>query len=70
MIAIKDMEMPKNCYDCPMHIINCHKHGGGSFCTITGDDTDCYWNRERRDDNCPLAEIVTCKDFRNTLREH
>lgn len=30
MVAI-DMEIPKSCYDCPVHIINWHKHGARSF---------------------------------------
>lgn len=52
MIAIKDMvEMPKNCNECPY---SC------DYCALTGEwvsDTE-----QIRDKNCPLVEIVTCKD--------
>ena len=45
MIAIKDMEMPKNCSDCDL----CHGH----ICKITG--TDIIINPKG---NCPLVEDV------------
>ena len=52
MIAIKDMEMPKNCSDCDF----CHGH----ICKRTG--TDIIINPKG---NCSLIEIVTCKDCKN-----
>ena len=52
MIEIKDMEMPKNCSDCDF----CHGH----ICKRTG--IDIIINPKG---NCPLIEIVTCKDCKN-----
>jgi len=52
MIAIKDMEMPKRCADCDL----CRGH----ICKITG--TDIVANPKG---NCPLVEIVTCKDCKH-----
>ena len=50
MIAIKDMEeIPKSCSDCDF----CHGH----LCKRTG--IDIVANPK---DNCPLVEIITCKD--------
>ena len=50
MIAIKNMkEIPKSCSDCDF----CHGH----LCKRTG--VDIVANPK---DNCPLVEIVTCKD--------
>lgn len=51
MIAIKDMEMPKCCVECPYF---------DDYCALTGkweSDTE-----QIRDNDCPLVEIVTCKD--------
>ena len=52
MIAIKGMEMPKSCSDCDF----CHGH----ICKRTG--TDIITNLKG---NCPLVEIVTCKDCKH-----
>lgn len=49
MIAINGMKMPKNCSDCDL----CRGH----ICKVTG--TDIVANPK---DNCPLVQIVTCKD--------
>lgn len=51
MIAIKEMEMPRNCLDCP---VRNYRDDEGNRCDLTG-----LYNRE---DCCPLIEIVTCKD--------
>jgi len=56
MIAIKDIEMPKNCIVCPLYV---GKTGEG-YCAITH-----KWNATgglNRLNDCPLTEIVTCKD--------
>ena len=55
MIAIKGMEMPKNCAECPMY-----NSDVDDYCDITGE-----WitgEEMIRHPNCPLIEIVTCKD--------
>ena len=59
MIAIKDMEMPKNCLDCP---VRNYRDGEGNRCDLTG-----LYNR---DDCCPLVEIITCKDCTKGQREY
>ena len=43
------MEMPKNCYECIAK-----KHCGVGIAD--------GWRTDRRADDCPLVEIVTCKD--------
>ena len=52
VIAIKEIEMPENCSDCDL----CHGH----ICKISG--TDIVTNPKG---NCPLVEIVTCKDCKH-----
>lgn len=61
MIAIKGMEIPKNCLDCP---IRNYRDGEGDRCDLKG-----LYNR----DGCPLVEIITCKDckyYRNKGNKH
>lgn len=56
MIAIKDMEMPKCCHwDCPL----CNEDGGA--CMLGAYDPKTDTKKERAKD-CPLVEIVTCKN--------
>ena len=57
MIAIKDMEMPKNCLDCP---ISHEDEIDYCICGKTGKNVYLYANEIHPD--CPLVEIVTCKD--------
>lgn len=58
MIAIKGMEkMPKCCYECPYF---------DDYCALTS-----KWERDTeqiRDNDCPLVEIVTCKDCKHWQR--
>jgi len=56
MVAI-DMEMPKSCYEC---IVKSH-------CGIGIADG---WQTDRREDDCPLVEMGTCKDCRYICCEH
>lgn len=62
MIAIKGMKVPERCAKCKF-CINERTNDYGSFgeCLLQKHRTvNCLvWNR---DDNCPLVEIVTCKD--------
>ena len=68
MIAIKGMEeLPKNCLDCP---ISHEDEIDYCICGKTGKNVYLYANEIHPD--CPLVEIVTCKDckyYRNNL-EH
>ena len=52
MVAVKGMKMPESCSDCDF----CHGH----LCKRTG--ADVVANPK---DNCPLIEIVTCKDCKH-----
>lgn len=52
MIAIKGMKTPENCSDCDF----CHGH----ICKRTG--MDIIANPKNQ---CPLVEIITCKDCKS-----
>ena len=54
MVAIKGMKMPENCMECPLF------DGEYGDCNIIG-ETKADATEERAE-NCPLVEIVTCKD--------
>ena len=54
-VLIKDMEMPKTCWDCACS--NYYYHTDEAMCDITDETLDyILWKRERRSD-CPLVEI-------------
>lgn len=64
MVAVKGMEMPSCCMNCNMfRVLDGQVR---TQCTITEtyiDDSDEYL--DKRADDCPLLEIVTCKDCDN-----
>ena len=54
-IIIKGMDMPRECTDCPLYY-------------------ECKWQKRevssiQRADNCPLIEIVTCKECKHRFYE-
>lgn len=56
-VLIKDMEMPKTCWDCACS--NYYYHTDEAMCDITDETLDyILWKRERRSD-CPLIEVPT-----------
>ena len=57
MIAVKGMKMPENCMECPLF------DGEYGDCNIIGETRVDM--AEERAGNCPLVEIVTCKDCRH-----
>ena len=59
MVAIKDMEMPRNCYECKWKK-RCEQGIAGG------------WREDKRVDDCPLVEIITCENCNNhgLDREH
>lgn len=60
MVAIKDMEMPKSCWNCNFC---CDKNGyycGISYNPLARKVVDIP--SENRPTDCPLTEIVTCAD--------
>ena len=54
MIAIKDIEMPKTCYDCPL----LQDGWVDRFCGITWMPLRYPEYREKRDKTCPLVEVI------------
>lgn len=63
MIAIKDMEMPKNCADCNMATCNDSVESWNYVCSINLKDID--FNESERAEHCPLVEIVTCQNCKH-----
>lgn len=69
MIAIKNMEIPKGCQNC-MYFRK-HLFGNGldySYsCVLGATEIPMPWIRqmEERASDCPLIEIITCKDCRH-----
>lgn len=62
MIAIKGMEVPKSCSEC-------HFKANDYVCGLL----DCAFSCKRfkeRNYNCPLVEIVTCKECTKGQREY
>ena len=55
MIAIKDMNIPRVCYECPIK----------QHCQIGISDG---WRLDKRADDCPLVEIGTCKDCKYNVK--
>lgn len=51
MIQI-DMQMPKNCDDCPFYDLNM------GTCDISVKDVEEYWDTLTKPDDCPLEEVV------------
>lgn len=60
MIAIKGMEMPTSCKECMLNNVDSPWFG---LCRTTGNNVIEY--KDSRHPNCPLTEIVTCKDCKN-----
>lgn len=66
MVAIKGMEMPKSCWKC-----NFCLNKDGYYCAISSEllaDEAVDIPDESRPSDCPLTEIVTCKDCKNWLK--
>ncbi len=66
MVAIKDMEMPSGCYYC--HFAENRKTNDyGSFCEcgILEDYETINLLERSKHPNCPLVEIITCKDCKH-----
>ena len=62
MVAIKEMNIPNRCAKCKFCLRQgTNNHGTFGKCLLQKNKrVNCLvWNR---DDNCPLVEVVTCKD--------
>lgn len=55
MVAIKDMDMPKDCWKC--ELIS-ETTSGLTICGITGDTLKSRNIKDTRLESCPLIEIV------------
>jgi hypothetical protein len=71
MIAIKGMEMPDSCYDCHFAVDE-ETNDYGSFCKcgILEDYETINLLEHSKHHNCPLVEIVTCKDCKHRKKVH
>lgn len=58
MIAIKNMEMPSCCGKCPLAESEYVLGLDSFYCNIT----DKMVDENEKDNDCPLVEIITCKD--------
>ena len=69
MIAIKGMEMPKTCMECPLTYPRWDFNIGCKCCkAIIGHHEEYGEYKTTRHPDCPLVEIVTCKDCRNYVK--
>ena len=59
MIAIKEMKMPNSCSECNLATRKTWNYA----CSINLKDIDCTETKRPKD--CPLVEIVTCKDCKH-----
>ena len=63
MVAVKGMEIPKNCMDCPLTYPRWDFDIGCKCCkAIIGHHEEYGEYKTTRHPDCPLVEIVTCKD--------
>lgn len=60
MIAINGMKTPASCKEC---ILNNIENPWFSLCRTTGNNVIEY--KDSRHHDCPLVEIVTCKDCKH-----
>lgn len=62
MVIIKNMEMPKSCEVCDFR--KSDPYSGEVYCSkAIGSNTIIY--KKERLENCPLVEIITCKDCKH-----
>lgn len=59
MVAIKNTELPKSCAHCDMTY---EDRDYRDICFCTGEYVGHNISNQTKLDNCPLVEIVTCKD--------
>ena len=63
MVAIKDMKMPKSCTECPM---THEDKQSRDLCEFTYLNVTYEVRKNLKHSDCPLVEIVTCKDCKYT----
>jgi hypothetical protein len=66
MIGIKGMEMPNDCMECNFcNHIKSNDYGTYGDCVILGDNERMNLLLHQKHSDCPLVEIVTCKDCKH-----
>lgn len=65
MVTIKEMEMPKNCDECQF---GCITYNNNRKCKISENCYTVIFTSKERPTDCPLVEIVTCKDCKHWQR--
>lgn len=71
MIGIKGMEMPNDCMKCNFcNHIKSNDYGTYGDCVILGDNERMNLLLHQKHTDCPLVEIVTCKDCAIGGRKH
>jgi hypothetical protein len=61
MVAI-NMEMPKNCAECQF---GCITYNNNRKCKISESCYTVIFTSKERPTDCPLKEIITCKDCKS-----
>ena len=64
MIAIKGMEMPNCCAECQF---GCITYRNNRKCKISESCYTVIFTSKERPADCPLVEIVTCKDCKYNM---
>lgn len=67
MIAIKGMEMPKSCSQCNLCVED--KYADMTCVLLCEEWEESDYNENHRDENCPLVEVVTCKDCKYNVKD-
>lgn len=65
MIAIKGMKMPKSCMDCDFR--KSDPFSSEVYCNKLSCNENIIIYEDERLGNCPLVEIVTCKDCKHCV---
>lgn len=66
MVGIKGMEMPKSCCECKLCVED--KYADMTCVLLCEEWEENDYNENHRDENCPLVEIVTCKDCKYNVK--
>ena len=69
MVVVKGMNTPKRCKECKFCLRQrTNEYGSFGECLLQKDKkVNCLiWSR---DDNCPLVEVVTCKDCKHNYED-
>jgi hypothetical protein len=67
MIAVKGMGIPKNCMECDFR--KSTPFSSEVYCNKLSCNENIIIYEDERLDNCPLIEIVTCKDCEHCKKD-